>query len=280
MASSTVSNGMSLSRSMARNAAMSTFIPGPPLPCRPPGGPRPRSGSARTDRIEQGDLLLGRRGELDLHGGVGDVGVAHLAQRALDQQRDGVVAGRADPPGRTRRPSPGPDGDQAQVRPPPVPWRRQRPVHTRRGDLQRVRAADEVLVAVELVGRRTADPGDVVQPAPASESTTSRTVCRRPALRTSRVSSSNPAPVTTGSSTPRSSSAAGPSAAADLRGPGLRGSGRGGAGRGHRRRLLICRRPSSGGGRGRRSGNRANRAAGSARVSRRARRPAWQDEPP
>ena len=105
-------------------------------------------------RVEQGELLLRRRGELDLDGRVGDVGVAHLAQLARRP-----AASRPSSPAAPTRPAKrvahaaGADGDQAQVRPPPVPRRGQRPVHARRGDLQRVRPADEVLVAVELVGR-------------------------------------------------------------------------------------------------------------------------------
>ena len=81
MASSTVSKGMSLSRSMARSAAMSTFTAGPPLPRRALVGRRARR-SDRMPRIEQREVLLRWRGELDLDGGVRDVGVAHLPQRA------------------------------------------------------------------------------------------------------------------------------------------------------------------------------------------------------
>ena len=173
MASSTVSNGMSLSRSMARSAAMSTFTSSPPR-CRA----RIRALLLQDLRrllldragVEQGDLLRGGRGELDLDGRVRDVGVAHLAQPAVDQQGHGLLARRADPTGEDgvaqRRAGLRTDRHQPQVGAPPVPRHGQRPVHTRRGDLQRVRPADEVLVAVECVGGGAAEPGDVVQTRP------------------------------------------------------------------------------------------------------------------
>jgi hypothetical protein len=94
-----------------------------------------------------------------------DVGVAQLAQPAVDEHGDRVRAGRPDPPGE-RVPVAGAHGDLAQVRPPPVPLTGQRAVDAGRGDLEGVRAAEQVLVAVQLVGGGAGDPGDVVQSDP------------------------------------------------------------------------------------------------------------------
>ena len=120
-----------------------------------------------------------------------DIRVADLAQPPVDQQRHGLLVRRADPPGEDRvtqrRAGPRPDGHQAQAGPPPVPQRGQRPVDARRGDFQRVRPADEVLVVVERVGGRGLSRAMSSRSDAGVQSTTIRTVCRRPELRTSSV---------------------------------------------------------------------------------------------
>src|SRR5436190_13312955 len=110
MASITVSNGMSLSRSIARRAAMSTFTSLPP-------GLRSGAGSTPIDGLrvglagasvpvgavlrslgllQQPQLLGGRLPELHLYHGPVHVRVAQPAKPALDEQVHGLVVGGAD----------------------------------------------------------------------------------------------------------------------------------------------------------------------------------------